>query len=100
MGARDFFHEAEGHTPKEAFIKARDEAAYDYGHAGYTGTIAEKGSFVMIKVPKGKDPQDYAQELVDKCDHRIDNKWGPAGCILLEEGEENNRYLFFGYASD
>lgn len=100
MGACEFFHEAEGQTPKEAFIKARNEAAYDHGHSGYTGTIAEKLDFIMISVPFGDDPHDYAQELINNCDDRIDDKWGPAGCILLKKGEKKNRYLFFGWASE
>ena len=99
MGSCEFFHEAEGRTPKEAFLKAQNEAFYDHGHSGYTGTIAEKSDFIMIKVPEGNNPQDYAQELVDHNDERIDDKWGPAGCILLKKGAKNNRYLFFGWAS-
>ena len=95
MGAEQFWHQAEGNTPKEAFHKAREEACYDHGHSGYTGTIAEKDDYVMIEVPEGKNPAEYADELMEKDDQRIDDKWGPAGCIKVEE----NKYLFFGWAS-
>jgi len=34
--------------------------------------------------------------LMDLCDQRIDDKWGPAGAILIKPGE----WLFFGMASE
>jgi hypothetical protein len=51
MGATDFLHYGTGRTVKEAFKTAHDEAAYDFGHAGYTGTIAEKYGFVEFVLP-------------------------------------------------
>lgn len=95
MGATSFFHSATGKTAAEAFNVARDEAAYDHGHAGYTGTVTEKINFVMIPLPKGKTADQYANELIDEGDDRIDDKWGPAGCIQVSEGQ----FLFFGWAS-
>jgi len=95
MGAEQFFHTANGSTPQKAFRAAVEEAAYDHGHAGYTGTIAEKNSFVEIPLPEGKKPLDYAEELLEESDDRIDDKWGPAGCIRVKDGV----YLFFGWAS-
>ena len=50
MGASDFRTSARGNTAREAFDNAVKEAQYDRGHSGYTGTIAEKGSFRMISV--------------------------------------------------
>jgi hypothetical protein len=49
MGACDFNCYAEGRSPREAFNNAVQQARYDYGHSGYTGTIAEKESFVLIE---------------------------------------------------
>lgn len=95
MGACDFRTRASGATAREAFNTAREDAQYENGHAGYTGTIAEKGSFKEIAVPAGKDPEDYAEELMDNDDPRISDKWGPAGCVKVGPGE----YLFFGWAS-
>jgi hypothetical protein len=97
MGAEVFQQTASGKTPKEAFQKAVDEALYDYGHAGYTGTIAEKCSFVVIK-PRAKtleEAQERADKLIEDSDPRIDDKWGDAGCIQYDD----NSYLFFGWAS-
>ena len=129
MGGTTFFTHGEGKTPEEAFKAARDKALYDYGHRGYTGTIAEKTSFVVIKdtledvkkrvtqrLSQARDSWEksglerllksmerikaphaqVAEALIELCDPRVDDKWGPAGCIKLE-GE---KYLFFGWASD
>ena len=95
MGACDFMVESNGDGPQKAFNNAVDDALYDYGHNGYTGSIAEKSSFVMIDLPKGEDPFAYARDLIDNSDDRIDDKWGPAGCIHVKD----NTYLFFGWAS-
>ena len=95
MGADVFYNQSKGKTAKEAFDAAQEEAWYEYGHRGYTGTIAEKDSFTMIDLPEGRDPFEYAEELIDKYDSRIDNKWGPAGCFDLGNGE----FCFFGWAS-
>ena len=42
MGACEFVHYEDGADVNRAFWKAVAKAQYDYGHAGYTGTIAEK----------------------------------------------------------
>lgn len=102
MGADTFTTTAKGKTAAEAFEAARNEALYDYGHRGYTGSIAEKRDFVMIAVPNAFVVDDgrnrahaYADALIADDDARIVNKWGPAGCIALPDGE----FLFFGWAS-
>lgn len=97
MGAESFMTKAKGKTAKEAFAAAQEQARYDHGHSGYTGTIAEKTKFVVI-VPTTeyeKLPEKFAEKLMDDCDARIDDKWGPAGCVSLG----NNEWLFFGWAS-
>jgi hypothetical protein len=53
MGATTFEVYSTGRDPDSAFREARDQALYDFGHAGYTGSIAEKGSFRMVKIPAG-----------------------------------------------
>ncbi len=101
MGASVFFSTASGKSAKEAFRTAVDEAAWENGHGGYTGTIAEKDSFVMCGdtvYPTYNEAYDFANDLIDKEDRRIDDKWGPAGCVkYLANGE--TKYLFFGWAS-
>lgn len=95
MGAETFGVRAKGKTAKKAFAAACEEARYENGHGGYTGSIAEKRSFVMIPVPEGKNPLDHAHDMIDDGDPRVDDKWGPAGCIKLDEGT----FYFFGWAS-
>lgn len=96
MGACTFFHDARGSTAQKAFTDAVADAQYEYGHRGYTGTIAEKNKFTLIPLPAGKEARAYANELIDACDPRIDDKWGPAGCIHVG----NDKWLFFGWASE
>lgn len=106
MGAADFFTVSLGRTPHQAFDKAREEAQYLYGHAGYTGTIAEKGEFKFMgqvptahwkKVPGWFDretykrdypkarlpgkpiPTKYRQKVAQLVD-TYNDKWGPAIC--------------------
>lgn len=95
MGGTTFGCKARGKTAREAFQQARAKALYDHGHAGYTGTIAEKHAFTLIKVPSDTDPITYANDLMDDGDPRVDDKWGPAGCLDLGNGE----FYFFGWAS-
>jgi hypothetical protein len=85
----------EGVKVEVAFKRAVDRAKYDHGHAGYTGTIAEKSAFVVIPC-RGTDESKVSQArgLLDKMDPRVDDKWGPAGAIKLKRG-----WLFFGWAS-
>jgi hypothetical protein len=104
MGACTFFTDAAGATAQEAFDKAVSDAAWECGHGGYTGTIAEKQEFVVIPCPIlssiSADAQrsvamGYAQGLIESGDPRVDDKWGPAGCIQYSPG----KFLFFGWAS-
>ena len=106
MGADVFMIIATGVSARDAFTNARQEALHYNGHRGYTGSIAEKGSFRTITVPEkqdytvislkeGHEPREYADVLIDEMDQRINNKWGPAGCFDLGGG----RYFFFGWAS-
>lgn len=97
MGAETFYVRSKGKTAQAAFDAAVKDAQYEHGHGGYSGTIAEKGSFVMIPCT-ATDPKEIfmlAEKLVDDGDSRIDDKWGPAGCLPLGKGE----WLFFGWAS-
>jgi fibronectin type 3 domain-containing protein len=95
MGASEFMVRHEGKTAKAAFRAAVEQAQYDSGHGGYTGTIAEKDEFVLISVPEGKDPIEFAEELLKADDDRVSDKWGPCGCVKIKEGE----WFFFGWAS-
>ena len=95
MGAAEFITVGTGKTAKEAFRNAIEEALYEYGHGGYTGTIAEKDSFVIIEISSNTDPEEFANEILEENQDKICDKWGAAGCIELGK----NKFLFFGIAS-
>ncbi len=117
MGATTFLITSCGKDAKEAFHRAVEEAAYEHGHGGYTGTIAEKGSFKVFETPKGMTALEFAKAIEDADfeEHQyvtpgtekfvapkvpegssytiknaakvFDDKWGPAVCIPLNEKE-------------
>ena len=113
MGATDFYQTATGKTAREAFNNAVKQAQWDYGHAGYTGTIAEKDGFEEVILPDDIDPTEFlrwvkrtaAEQVqdvpvhvkyhVDRAAKKYDDKWGPAVCVKLEDGV----YAFTGWAS-
>lgn len=85
MGSTTFEHYAAGVDPKDAFSRAREEAGYDSGHGGYSGTIVEKGDFTIITRTPLLDMEAaaLARRLVNDGDPRINDKWGPAGAIPI-----------------
>lgn len=109
MGACNFETIAIGKNPRDAFNRAVSQAQWEHGHGGYTGTIAEKIDFVVIPLPKRTAPFDLANRMMDVGDSRINDKWGPAGCIEIPRHHSKIRkvelrrgereYLFFGWAS-
>ncbi len=108
MGGCTFMQMASGSSAQQAFEEAcaqsRSEAEGDpdYDGYGYTGGIGEKSTFVMIPLPEGVDSQDRgaisleADRLIQECDPRVDDKYGPAGCFELGDG----KYFFFGWAPE
>jgi hypothetical protein len=97
MGAEAFYCRGVGVEAADAFDHARGRAWYDYGHAGYTGTIAEKETFIVIsdKPHTLDDARATASALINSDDQRVSDKWGPAGAIRLDA----TSWLFFGWAS-
>ena len=64
MGAEAFEVMTNGKDVAEAFTRAVDNAFWDYGHAGYTGSICEKPGAYLIPTPKGVTAQDAAEAIV------------------------------------
>lgn len=110
MGANTFSDVVIAKNAQEAFRQAVEEAQYDHGHAGYTGTIAEKHDFRMISCPAGVEPSEFAHDAInyglgddeEKSPHDValriahdivDDKWGPAGCIDVTDTEEGKKIL-------
>jgi hypothetical protein len=101
MGAAYFRVYYPGTDPRPSFNDAVSSAAYEYGHGGYTGTIAEKDSYVMRNggkpVPK-KEAKEFAYR-----DGEENDKWGPAYCIAVSDDADPSKivgHLFYGYASE
>lgn len=106
MGAQQFITTGSGDDVKHAFENACSEAAYEHGHGGYTGSIAEKDSFVeidpQIMFPDLASAEARAEDLMDADDPRIRDKWGPAGALHYRNPNTDSpekTWLFFGWAS-
>jgi hypothetical protein len=61
MGAVQFEDSAFAKSLSEAFSKAVKQACYDHGHSGYTGTIAEKGDYIVVP----RRPRVTAAKIID-----------------------------------
>jgi hypothetical protein len=114
MGAQTFLTVNKGLNleASKAFWDLVTEAQFLYGNVGYTGTIAEKYSFKMVDVPKGKDPIRFAHECLEDENGWWNDKWEPAACIEVTgaalkkmrgeeyKGKRNFKaFIFFGWAS-
>ena len=122
MGGADFMNVGRAKTAQAAFTKLVEQAQWEHGHRGYSGTIAEKRSMVEFPRPKGmrratviqavralgricKDDDGNAETAKVQAKYpklRIaamfevyDDKTAPALAIELRKGE----YLFAGWAS-
>jgi len=120
MGATNFCSEGRGLTMANTFDVLVNDARYEHGHGGYTGTIAEKNGFIEVNVPAGVDVQtfmnwienfDYEPGVVPlkhvsyvrELSRRYNDKWGPALGIKLSEPPDENgfsAFVFFGFASE
>ena len=122
MGASEYMNVAKGKTAQVAFDKLVEQAQWEHGHGGFSGTIAEKYSIVLFPRPKGmrratvlKAVRDLGRMQYDgdgnmqtasvqakypKLDiawmsEVYEDKWGASLGIELRKGE----YLFAGWAS-
>lgn len=97
MGAIPFACTGVGPTADEAFDDAVRKARSEHGNGGYSGSIAEKYSCVLVAaVPMSlADAASLGDRLIGVDDERISDKGGPAGAIELDTGG----FYFFGWAS-
>jgi hypothetical protein len=110
MGASTFYNQTTGTNARELFNNEVEEARYENGNGGYTGTIAEKSDYTMSVKPdeipahvwidmvedfdEGDTDQEYYSKL--RQDFRTyDDKWGDALCVPTKDG-----FIFCGWASD
>lgn len=83
MGAEFNFERLEATDDATAKVEAEamcDQARYDYGHAGYSGSFAEKHDIEFIKQKFATIQQ--AEEYIDE--HA--EKWGAALIARTDEG--------------
>lgn len=109
MGAYQFDTTAEGATAAAAFSAAVDQAQWEHGHGGYSGTIAEKNAFEVFTVPAGMTVDEFVEQasgwgveptgphadLINRAKRVYEDKWGQAVCVQVETG----KYRFVGMAS-
>ena len=100
MGATNFAHFQPGQNADAAFSDAVAEALYEYGHNGYTGTIAEKPGY---QLRNGGKPMTGAEaEAFSREDESANGRWGPAFALAIrkDDSAEIIGYLFYGLASE
>lgn len=111
MGATNFETNGRGKTASEAFQKLVAEARHEYGHGGYTRTIAEKSTFIEFIVPREMTVRTFVDAIEEYAsagsafiNHPVvvrarkvwSDKWGPAVCVKTGE----DQWLFLGWASE
>ncbi len=65
MGANSFTEVGYGKSVAEAFDAAAEQARWEHGHGGYSGTLAEKRDFVMLQAPAGMSAHEFAAAAQD-----------------------------------
>lgn len=90
MGSTTFNQISRITDPQEAFRISRQEAAHEFGAGGYSGSLAEKHSFVIVNhkpLPLAL-AQDLAAQISTDPEHpdynKISDKWGPAGAMAVD----------------
>jgi len=109
MGAATFRDSGTGKSAKHVFHELKEEAEYQFGHDDYTGTIAEKSSFIEFTPPTGMSVKEFINAIesydeeednnvpseVKRAWEVYDDKWGPAVCV-----KDGDKYTFLGWASE
>jgi hypothetical protein len=95
MNLQPFIQLVTGESPSRAFDIGTHAARLAFGTNGFTGTLADKGDFVLIRCPKHYEPRAYAESLIDSADERIAEMWSPAG--LIEQGP--GAWWCFGFSA-
>ena len=86
MTLKPFIQLVTGESPERAFDTGTHAARLAFGTNGFTGSLADKGDFIIIRCPKIYEPKAYAEYLLDSQDQRIAEMWSPAGMIQQGPG--------------
>lgn len=127
MGATTFRTVGIGPDVGDVFRELVRRAQYEHGHAGYTGTIAEKSGYRQYAVPPTMTAQAFITEiesydprpdhphaaLIQRAHEDYDDKWGPAVGVEVPPAEHaafllqgttvapgKKVFVFFGWASE
>lgn len=65
MGAYQFTAYGFGATMPDAFHAAKEQALYEHGHGGYSGTIAEKPGAILFPLPKGMTAEKFERLICE-----------------------------------
>ena len=95
MTLKPFIQLVTGESPSRAFDIGTHAAKLAFGSGGFTGTLADKGSFILIRCPKHHDPEAYAMGLLARHDPRIADMWSPSGMIQRRPCE----WFAFGFSA-
>ena len=95
MNLQPFIQLVTGESPSRAFDTGTHAARLAFGTNGFTGTLADKGDFLLIRCPKHYEPRDYAERLIASADERISEMWSPAG--LIQQGP--GAWWAFGFSA-
>jgi hypothetical protein len=68
MGASQFGEYGYGRTASEAFTAAREQAAWEYGHGGYTGSLAEKPGAVLLPELPARWTTQTVEQLISEAE--------------------------------
>lgn len=89
----------------KAFAEIRRVALHEYGHGGYTGSIAEKTEAkpAATSAMTADDAVQLANRLLFDDDSEFGDKYGPAGAIPIKASNRHRKtigWMFFGWCAE
>jgi hypothetical protein len=94
MGAEFQYYSFKKKPTQEEYDTMCEQAAWDYGHAGYSGTLAEAFG-PMIEADMHFKSADLAETWL--CDNA--DKWEPATLVSYETPENKKRWALGAWCS-
>lgn len=93
MGAEFFTEKGMSRELGAAFTEAYNDARYEYGSRGYTGSLAEKHDAVIIdnQIRWEKDAYLFANSEEIHTHQIVNDKWGPAAAIPFATPRESEK---------
>lgn len=90
MGAESIAYIVKGKTAKDAYIEAREQAAWEHGHGGYTGTVAESSGYAEARPRTRYEASRAADRLLrdETVDGLTARKWEYAVMIPILPDKE------------